>query len=100
EPRARRVTVVDGLLLGGGLVDGTVGVQPDVAVGIHESGHDPALGRGLGAGDRLERDGAVDDVQITSLSLGQHGTAKPQGRHAADATGWWCEGRAGSWEVV
>ncbi len=94
------VAVVDGLLLGGGLVDGTVGVQPDVAVGVDQPGHDPALGRGLGAGDGLERDGTVDDVQVAGLAVGQDRAAEPQGRHVADATGWWRDAPAGSSGVV
>ena len=44
------VAVGERLLLGGLLVDGAVGVEPDVAVGVDQPGDDPALGRGLGAG--------------------------------------------------
>ena len=44
------VAVGDRLLLGGRVVDGAVGVEADVAVGVDQPGHDPALGRRLGTG--------------------------------------------------
>ena len=43
-------------------------------------GHDPALGRGLGPGLRLEGDPAVDDVEVAGLAVGQHGAAEAQCR--------------------
>ena len=52
-------------------------VEPDVAVGVDEPGHDPALGRRLGARLRLERDPPVDDVQVARLAVGEHGAAEP-----------------------
>ena len=77
------VAVGDGLLLGGGVVDGAVGVEAEVAVGVDEAGHDPALGRGLGSGLPLEGDPAVDDVEVAWLAVGQHGAAESEGGHGS-----------------
>ena len=49
------ITVVDGLLLGGLVVRGAEVVEPEVAVRVHETGDDPALGDRVGAGLRLVR---------------------------------------------
>ena len=46
----------------------------------------PSRGR-LGAGDRLEGDPPVDDVEVARLAVGQHRAPEPQRRHVPDATG-------------
>ena len=81
------VAVGDRLLLRRRLVDGAVGVEAEVAVGVDQPGHDPALGRGLGSGLLLEGDPAVDDVEVARLAVRQHGAAESEGGHELDATG-------------
>ena len=87
EEERTGVAVGDRLLLGRRVVDRAVGVEAEVAVGVDQPGHDPALGGRLGPGLLLEGDPAVDDVEVTRLAVRQHGAAEAQGGHGPDATG-------------
>lgn len=51
--------------------NGAVGVQPDVAVCVHQSRHEVALRDRPSVRDRFVRDAPVDDVQLTVLPFGE-----------------------------
>ncbi len=82
QQQRARVAVGDGLLLGGLVVDGTVLVEPDVAVGVDQSRDDPPLGHRLGAGLGLVGDQPVDDVEVTRLAVRQDRSPESLCSHA------------------
>ena len=63
------------------------GPEPDVAVRVDQAGEDPAaVEDGVGAGDRLGAEHAVDDPPFDGLPVGQPAAAHVQDAHRASAT--------------
>ena len=87
DQQGAAVAVLDRLTLGLLVVDRAVVVEPDVAVGVGQTGHDPAARDELGARLGLIGDVTVDDVQLGGLAVGQDRAGEPQRSHGGDATG-------------
>jgi hypothetical protein len=62
-------------------------VEADVAVGVDQPRNDPSLGDRVGTGLCLVGDGAVDDVEVPGLAIGEDRTAESLSSHGGDAIG-------------
>ena len=97
DQQRARVPVVDRLLLGDLVGRAAVVVQPEVAVRVDQPRHHPPARDRLRPGLLLQRDPAVDDVQVPDLAVGKHRAGHLQsghrpGRYRRDAVGRFIKG--------